>query len=261
MAHKVLLFLGAGGNVGASSVELFKSKGYKVASVARTIKDEVRTHSDLCLTADFSNPSTIKSVFERVEKELGTPNVVVYNPYSWSMSPDPANPVSASLENFQKDLAINTVSAYAAAQAAVEGFKKLPRTIKKTFIYTGNNGNTFIFPQFLLLGIGKSSAWYLIQTMVATPGFAAEGYRFYFADERTPEGKAMHHTSGPGHAEFFLQLAEQEGQGESLATFVRGKGYVGFERDQRATLPKVTIEEILNQKYGAYGTAEARYGY
>ncbi|KAJ8063109.1 hypothetical protein OCU04_008352 [Sclerotinia nivalis] len=177
------------------------------------------------------------------------------------MGPDPANPVSTSLEDFQKDLAINTVSAYAAAQAAVKGFKKLPRTIKKSFIYTGNNGNTFIIPEFLLLGIGKSSAWYLIQTMVATPEFAAEGYRFYFADERTPEGKAMHYTSGPGHADFFLQLAEQDGQGEPLATFVRGKGYVGFERDQRAILPKVTIEEILNPRYGAYGTAEARYGH
>lgn len=97
--------------------------------------------------------------------------------------------------------------------------------------------------------------------MVATPGFAAEDCRFYFADERTPEGKAMHYTSGPGNAEFFLQLAEQDGQREPLATFARGEGYVEFERDQRATLPKVTIEEILNLKYGVYGTAEARYGY
>ncbi|KAF7953224.1 hypothetical protein EAE96_006438 [Botrytis aclada] len=261
MAHKVLLFLGAGRNVGASSVELFKSKEYKVASVARTIKDRVEMHSDLCLTADFSDPNSIKSIFERVEKELGAPNVVVYNPYSWSMGPDPTNPVSAPLEDFQKDLAINTVSAYAAAQAAVDGFKKLPRTVKKSFIYTGNNGNTFIIPHFLLLGIGKSSAWYLMQTMVATPQFAAEGYRFYFVDERTPEGKAMHHISGPGHAEFFLQLAEQDKQGEPLATFVREKGYVRFERDQRAILPTVAVQEILDTKYGASGTAEARYGH
>jgi NADP-dependent 3-hydroxy acid dehydrogenase YdfG len=60
MADKVLLFLGAGANVGASSVALFKSKGYKVASVARTIRDEVRAHSDVVLTADFADPRVFK---------------------------------------------------------------------------------------------------------------------------------------------------------------------------------------------------------
>ena len=79
MAHKTLLFLGAGSNVGASSVALFKSKGYKVASVARTIRDEVKAHSDMVLSADFSDPSVFKGIFEKVEKELGIPNVVIYN--------------------------------------------------------------------------------------------------------------------------------------------------------------------------------------
>ena len=79
MAQNTILFLGAGGNIGASSVKLFKSKGYKVASVARTIRKEVAEHSDLVMTADFSDPTTIKGIFETVERELGVPNVVVYN--------------------------------------------------------------------------------------------------------------------------------------------------------------------------------------
>jgi NAD(P)-dependent dehydrogenase (short-subunit alcohol dehydrogenase family) len=77
--HGILLFLGAGSNVGASSVALFKENGYKVAAVARTIRDEVKAHSDLVMTADFSDPGCLKGVFEKVEKELGIPNVVVYN--------------------------------------------------------------------------------------------------------------------------------------------------------------------------------------
>lgn len=79
MAQNTILFLGAGGNIGASSVKLFKSKGYKVASVARTIRKEVSEHSDLVMTADFSDPTTIKGIFKTVERELGLPNVVVYN--------------------------------------------------------------------------------------------------------------------------------------------------------------------------------------
>ena len=112
-----------------------------------------------------------------------------------------------------------------------------------------------------MLGIGKSSTWYLIQTMVATPSFASKGYRFYYVDERTPEGKAMHYVSGPGHAKFFLELAEKEEQGEPLATFVRGKGYVRFERNERAVLPQTTIEDTVDPGYGAPGTAEEKFGY
>lgn len=111
-----------------------------------------------------------------------------------------------------------------------------------------------------MLGIGKSSSWYLIQTMVATPKFASEGYRFYYVDERTPEGKASPHISGPAHAEFFLELAENEAQAEPLATFVRGKGFVKFDRDDKATLPTVTIPEVLDRSYGAPGTKEWAYG-
>ncbi|THX75468.1 NAD(P)-binding protein [Aureobasidium pullulans] len=256
MAQNTILFLGAGGNIGASSVELFKSKGYKVASVARTIRKEVSGHSDLVMTADFSDPTTIKGIFETVERGLGVPNVVVYNPYSWSIGTDPSNPLSTPIEGVQKDLAINTVSAYAAAQAAVKSFDKLPSDVKKTFIYTGNTSNTAIVPMALLLGLTKSSTWYMIQSLVATPRFISAGYRFYYVDERTPAGKAMHGISG----QHMRKLAEKETQGEALATFVRGKGYTRFEGNAAAILPVRTLEDMVDAEYGLPGTVEAEYG-
>lgn len=64
--------------------------------------------------------------------------------YSWSIGTDPSNPLSTLIEGVQKDLAINTVSAYAAAQAAVKSFDKLLSDVKKTFIYTGNTNNTAV---------------------------------------------------------------------------------------------------------------------
>lgn len=112
-----------------------------------------------------------------------------------------------------------------------------------------------------MLGIGKSSTWYLIQTLAATPSFASKGYRFYYVDERTPQGKAMHHTSGPGHADFFLHLAESQEQEEPLATFVRGKGHVKFAGNDRAVLPRTTTENELDPRYGRPGSVEGRYGY
>ncbi|KAH7084992.1 hypothetical protein BKA63DRAFT_559656 [Paraphoma chrysanthemicola] len=261
MSHKVLLFLGAGRNVGAASVALFKSKGYKVASVSRSIKSDIKTNSDLYLTADFSDPRSVQEVYNKVEQELGIPNVVIYNPYSWSMGPEPSNPVSAPLADFEKDLNINTVSAYVASQAAVNGFRRLPENVKKTFIYTGNNGNTIIVPEFLMLGIGKTATWYMIQSLAAANVLSANGQRFYYVDERTPAGKATPHISGPAHAEYFLHLAEKDGQSDPFATFVRGKGYVKFESNDRAVLPRVTTAEILDPGFDAPGTPESRYGY
>jgi NAD(P)-dependent dehydrogenase (short-subunit alcohol dehydrogenase family) len=80
MSHKnTLLFLGTGASVGAAPVAFFKSKGYRVASVAHTIRDEVAEHADLVLTADFSDPSAMQGVFDQVEERLGVPNVIVYN--------------------------------------------------------------------------------------------------------------------------------------------------------------------------------------
>jgi len=79
MARKVLLFLGAGANVGTSSVQFFKNNGYRVVSVARTIRPEVKAHSDLVLTADFSNPCSIKNIFTQVDEKVGVPNVVIYS--------------------------------------------------------------------------------------------------------------------------------------------------------------------------------------
>lgn len=173
MAHKILLLLGAGGNIGASTAALFRDNGYRVVSVARTIRPEVKAHSDLVLTADFSDPSSVQGIFTQTEKKIGVPNVVIYNrefwirilkgskkagcsrltffaAFSWTFGSDPDNPLSPSLEAFQNDLAINTVSAYAAAQATVKSFEKLPTNVKKTFLYTGNRGNTVVSTIYLL---------------------------------------------------------------------------------------------------------------
>lgn len=54
--------------------------------------------------------------------------------------------------------------------------------------------------------------------------------RFYFADERTPEGKPVGmKVDGPGAAEEYWNLVERKDQGPWLYSFVKGQGYVDFE--------------------------------
>lgn len=79
MSSPVVLILGAGANVGLSVSKKFAAEGWKVAAVARTIKDDIKANSALTLSADFADPESITRVFDEVEAKLGTPNVVVYN--------------------------------------------------------------------------------------------------------------------------------------------------------------------------------------
>lgn len=75
----VILILGAGPNIGQAVARIFASKGYKVALVARSIKEADSTEGQLNIASDFANTDDVVNVFTRVKKELGIPTVVVYN--------------------------------------------------------------------------------------------------------------------------------------------------------------------------------------
>ena len=63
-------------------------------------------------------------------------------------------------------------------------------------------------------------------------------HRFYYADERKPDGEPVYSAiDGRAHAEFYTQLAESKTQGPWNATFVKGQGYVRF--------PEVVIQDAV----------------
>jgi NAD(P)-dependent dehydrogenase (short-subunit alcohol dehydrogenase family) len=75
----VLLLFGAGANVGTALAKKFTQEGWKVATVARTTRDDIKANSALNIQADFVDPNSVAKAYEEVETKLGTPNVVVYN--------------------------------------------------------------------------------------------------------------------------------------------------------------------------------------
>ena len=75
----VLLILGAGSNVGQSVAQAFAAKGYKIALVSRSLKEEESTQDQLNISADLSDPDSIIQIFSKVKESLGLPSVVVYN--------------------------------------------------------------------------------------------------------------------------------------------------------------------------------------
>ncbi|KAI1472656.1 NAD(P)-binding protein [Daldinia caldariorum] len=231
MSVNAVLILGAGPRVGASVAQKFASSGYKVAIASRNGTGAKTAEGFLSLKADFAKPESIPALFNAVKTEFQTaPSVVVYNAASLTNPPDKDSPLSIPVDSVVSDLNVNTVSPYAAAQQAVKEWATLPKEARKTFIYTGNILNVSILPLpvFHNLGIGKSASAYWIG--VADANYSPQGFRFFYADERTEDGKATGAAvDGAAHGEFYAQLASHEGNVPWHATFVKDKGYVQFK--------------------------------
>ncbi|KAL6705882.1 hypothetical protein ACN47E_006342 [Coniothyrium glycines] len=227
-SNRVVLILGAGPRVGASLADAFSRGGYKVALASRSGKPSSEGH--LSLSADFTKPESIPEIFTSVRSHFKiAPSVVIYNAASATPPPDEASVLSIPAESVASDLNVNTVSPYVAAQQAIIGWNTLPSDLKKTFIYTGNILNITVIPIpiFLNLGVGKAASAYWIGS--ADTMYADKGFRFFYADERFPDGRSKaQELDGPAHGKFYSQLAEHNGEVPWHATFVKDQGYVKF---------------------------------
>ena len=78
MRQPIVLIFGAGANVGLSIASKFKREGYEVVAVSRTIREELKKVSKKTFASSLL-PEEVLKIYEEVEKDLGTPNVVIYN--------------------------------------------------------------------------------------------------------------------------------------------------------------------------------------
>ena len=78
MAAKIAIVFGAGKRIGEHSVQTLKSKGFKVARVSRSVKEQ-ESDGVLSIPCDLTQPSQVSVVFGKVRKTWGEPSVIVYN--------------------------------------------------------------------------------------------------------------------------------------------------------------------------------------
>ncbi|OTA70015.1 NAD(P)-binding protein [Hypoxylon sp. EC38] len=227
-----VLIIGAGPNVGEASAEAFLAAGYRVAVASRTQKLDAKFKH---YAFDAAKPETVPALFEKVSKDLGIPSVVIYNAYA-GITTAADKPFDIDLERFEIGLKVNTTSTYIAAREAIKGFEKLgPSGLGPaggTFIFTGNILNITAVPGFMAFGMQKSASAHLIQSL-AVGAYVGKPYKFYYADERRESGQYVTtDINGPAHAEAFLELAKDAKQRPWDYTFVKGKGYVEFPRQE-----------------------------
>ncbi|KAI9706234.1 MAG: hypothetical protein M1820_004809 [Bogoriella megaspora] len=239
----IILILGSGPNIGYHVSEAFRAKGYKVALASRKLNEEESTTDQVHVSSDLSDPESVAGVFSRVKALLGLPSVVIYNAGAATINNE-KEPLALPLADFARDLNINTVSAFVAAQQAAAVFGQLPESASKTFIYTGNILNTTTMAPLMDLGVGKSATAHIIES--AASAYADRGFkyailapnpsktrltdcRFYYGDERKADGSAAYFDiDGGAHGKLYVELAEGKSQGPWQQTFVKGIGYKRF---------------------------------
>ncbi|KAI1009025.1 hypothetical protein LB504_002009 [Fusarium proliferatum] len=222
----IVLILGSGPNIGQSVARKFASKGFRVAIASRSQKEADSTEKQLNIKTDLTKPLEVADAFSKVKTTFGTPSVVVYNA-SAAAFPPAEDPLSVSYTDFTNNTAINIHSAFIAAQQAVAGFAQLPESAARTFIYTGNILNVTILPKFLDAGVGKSGAAHMM--WAAADAYKSKGYKFYYADERKPDGAPKYRVDGNAHADLYWDLSQGKEQGPWMQTFVTGERYKKFD--------------------------------
>lgn len=179
-ANSVALILGVGPRIGASVANKLASQGYKVALVSRSAKgaNTATGQGFLFVQADLTQSDSVPALFKAVESEFhAAPNVVIYNAAARIAPPVEGDWFSNPADTVVSDFNVNVLSAYIAAQQAVQGWEMLPKEVKKTFIYTGNAANTMIAPTpaTVNLGMGKSTSSYWMG--LADSLYKAQGFR------------------------------------------------------------------------------------
>ncbi|KAI0845084.1 hypothetical protein F5Y00DRAFT_265937 [Daldinia vernicosa] len=239
-APPVLLFLGAGKKLGTLVPAIFAEAGYKIAVVARTPKEEFEKRGYYQVQADFNNPESIPEVFAKVRENVGIPTVVVYNAVQYTLD-DPEDPFASlapeNVSRFHSAVAVNGTTPLIAIEHAVQAFRALPPgTLGKSFIFTGNVLNHSQFKNRLCFGVGKTVAAYGVR--YASVAYAKEGFKFYYADERSEEGlPVMREIDGLVAGKEYLKIAEAPEQLPWLYTYTTESGYKDFgEKDYLKTV-------------------------
>lgn len=144
-----------------------------------------------------------------------------------------------------ESMAVNIASPYEAARLAIKGFASLPASAAKTFLFTGNPYHRQLQPTNVALGIGKTGTAYWIETAAKTTEYQKQGFKFYYVDERTPEGNATNmDIDGEAHAVEFWRLSHEiPEQSHWNWTFIKNSpgGYVPFEAQVERELKRLDV--------------------
>jgi NAD(P)-dependent dehydrogenase (short-subunit alcohol dehydrogenase family) len=155
------LVVGAGSGLSASLARALHQEGIKVALAARTPDDLAALAQEtgaLALTCDASKPADVDKLFERLDADLGWPEVVIYNASHRVRGPfvnlDPAE--------VEKALAVSAFGGFLVAQQAA---RRMLVNRRGVILFTGASASVKGYAQSAPFAMGKFALRGLAQSM------------------------------------------------------------------------------------------------
>lgn len=181
------LIIGAGAGISASAARAFHDSGLKVALAARRIEKLHALATEVgasVFSVDAADPAAVEALFAAVDAEMGSPDVVLYNPGARASGPiaeiDP--------EDVRRSIEVTAFGGFLAVQQAAR--RMIPLGMG-AILLTGASASLKGYPLSAAFGMGK---------------FALRGLAQSAARELGPLGIHVAHfiidggvRKGPGH--------------------------------------------------------------
>jgi NAD(P)-dependent dehydrogenase (short-subunit alcohol dehydrogenase family) len=159
--YKIALIVGAGQGLSASLARLFAREGIGVALAARSIEKlgalcaETDARAFAC---DATNADEVERLFGLVEREIGVPDIVVYNASGRARGPLP----DLVPGEVAQAIAVSAFGGFLVGQQAVK--RMLPRQ-HGAILFTGASASVKGYPQSAPFAMGKFALRGLAQSM------------------------------------------------------------------------------------------------
>ena len=159
--YNTALIVGAGEGLSASLARLFAREGIKVALAARKIEKlgELCTRTGArAFACDATNAEQVERLFSLVEREIATPDIVVYNAS--------ARARGSFVDLVPEDVAhAISVSAFGGFLVAQQAAKRMLPNKRGAIFFTGASASVKGYPQSAPFAMGKFALRGLAQSM------------------------------------------------------------------------------------------------
>jgi NAD(P)-dependent dehydrogenase (short-subunit alcohol dehydrogenase family) len=159
--QEIVLIVGSGPGLSASLARLFRKEGMKVALAARNpqkldgLAKEVDGRAYRC---DASSPKDVQSLFESLTKDIGEPNLVVYN-----ASGRVRGPISElDPEAVRQTILVTCYGGFLVGQAAA---RRMIKAGSGTILFTGASASVKGYANSAAFAMGKLGLTGLVQSM------------------------------------------------------------------------------------------------
>jgi NAD(P)-dependent dehydrogenase (short-subunit alcohol dehydrogenase family) len=159
--QEIALIVGSGPGLSGSLAKLFRKEGMKVALAARNtqkldgLAKEVEGRAYVC---DASSPKDVASLFDLVGRDIGNPNLVVYNASGRVRGPitelDP--------EAVRQTVLVTCYGGFLVGQAAA---KRMIEAGSGTILFTGASASVKGYANSAAFAMGKLGLTGLVQSM------------------------------------------------------------------------------------------------